>query len=123
MTSPEDKRRYRRMAAGTRVVYGGGPLDRRERDYLEGVADNVSLGGMFIATDHPMPEGSIVWLEFQPRARAGEAAGDELPIRARAVVRWRSRWRKPRGMGIEFVEFEGLGERELSEIIERLLVD
>lgn len=123
MSRPEDRRRYRRVAAGVRVVYHGTPLERRERDYLEGVAEDLSLGGMYLATRDPFPPGSLVWLEFQPRPRAGEPDTAEPPIRAKAVVRWRRRWRKPRGMGLEFVEFEGLGERTLAAVLERLLVD
>ena len=123
MTRPEERRRYRRVAAGVRVYYGGEPLDRRERKYLEGVAADLSLGGMFLATDHPLPPGSLVWLELQPRPRAGEEDDGEQGIRAKAVVRWSRRWRKPHGMGLEFVEFEGLGQRELATVMERLLVD
>ncbi len=120
MSRPEDRRRYPRVAAGVRVTFGGEPLDRREREYLEGVAADLSLGGMFLATGHLLSPGSLVWLEFQPRPRAGEV--DEAQgIRAKAVVRWTRRWRKPRGMGLEFVEFEGLGQRELADVMGRLL--
>jgi c-di-GMP-binding flagellar brake protein YcgR len=121
MTSQDERRRYPRLSAGVRIFYRGEPLEPRERAYLEGVAEDLSLGGMFLATDRPLPVGSRVWLEFQPGVAPGEDPAQEMAVRAQAVVRWRRRWRSPRGMGLEFVEFEGLGRHEFQAVIERLL--
>jgi c-di-GMP-binding flagellar brake protein YcgR len=120
-TGREELRRYRRAAAGVRVFYHGEPAERRERAYLEGVAANLSLGGMFLEADEPLPPGALVWLEFQPGVGPGEDPAEELVLRAKAVVRWRQRWRQPHGMGLEFVEFDGVGQHELKEMLERLL--
>jgi len=121
MPTGEEQRRYPRVTAGVRVLYRGDPLERRERQYLQGIAADLSLGGMFLATDRPLPVGSLVRLEFQPGVGPGENPAEEMAVTAQAVVRWRRRWRRPRGMGLEFVEFEGLGRHELAAVVARLL--
>ena len=110
-----DQRSYRRVAAGVRVVCSSTPIDRQAREYLEGIAENLSVGGLFLATPDPLPAGSVVALQFF-------IDGDEAePVRARAVVRWSRRWRRPRGMGLQFVDFEGLGERRVESWVEAVL--
>ncbi len=111
----EERRIFRRLAAGVRVRYQEMCLRRPERQYLKAVAEDVSLGGMFLATPHPFPEGTTVELEFHPRDEAG------MPVRAKAVVCWRRRWREPRGMGVRFVEFTALGARRLESWIDTVL--
>jgi PilZ domain len=107
MEQKEEMRRFSRLAAGVQVLFRGGPLRKSEREYLEGVAENVSLGGMFIKTRNPLKEGSLVTLSF-----LGDEEGGP-PVRAKALVCWRRRWRQPRGMGVRFLEFENLGPRGL----------
>ncbi|HEV2856163.1 MAG TPA: PilZ domain-containing protein [Thermoanaerobaculia bacterium] len=116
LESPEDERKFPRLAAGIHVRFRGASLRKTEREYLEGVAENVSLGGMFIATPQPPREGSLITLEFDRPAVTGGR-----PVRAKALVCWRRRWRQPRGMGIRFVEFEGLGELPLAVWLEEVL--
>jgi uncharacterized protein (TIGR02266 family) len=112
----EDERRaFRRLAAGARVRYQEVYLRRPEREYLKAVADDVSLGGMFLSTRHTYPAGTAIELEFHPRDQGG------APVRAKAVVCWRRRWREPRGMGIRFVEFAALGARRLESWIDTVL--
>jgi uncharacterized protein (TIGR02266 family) len=112
----EERRAFRRLAAGVRVRYQELRLRRPERDYLRGVAEDISLGGMFLATRHTYPVGRTIELELHPRGEEGGA-----PVRAKAVVCWRRRWREPRGMGLRFVEFVGLGARRLESWIDTVL--
>jgi uncharacterized protein (TIGR02266 family) len=116
-TQPEDdeRRLFRRLAAGVHVSYHGVPLRRQEREYLKVVAENVSLGGMFLATRHTLPVGTTIELEFHPRDDDGRT------VRAKAVVCWRRRWRDPCGMGLRFVEFTALGARRLESWINTVL--
>jgi uncharacterized protein (TIGR02266 family) len=116
-TLPEndERRLFRRLAAGVHVSYHGIALHRQEREYLRALAEDVSLGGMFIATRHTMPVGTTIELEFHPRDEHGR------PVRAKAVVCWRRRWRHPRGMGVRFVEFAALGARRLESWINTVL--
>jgi uncharacterized protein (TIGR02266 family) len=111
----EERRAFRRLAAGVRVRYQDMRLRRPEREYLRGVAEDASLGGMFLATRHPFPEGTTIELELHPRDETG------APVRAKAVVCWRRRWRQPRGMGLRFVELAGLGSRRLESWIDTVL--
>ncbi len=112
----EERRDFRRLAAGIRVRFHELSLRQRDREYLRGVAEDVSLGGLFIATSHTFPVGTAISLEFHTRGEAGGA-----PVRAKAVVCWRRRWRQPRGMGLRFVEFESLGQRRLESWITTVL--
>ena len=116
-TQPEnqEQRAFRRLAAGVRVRYHEVCLRRPEREYLKGIADDVSLGGLFLASRHTFPEGTTIELEFHPRDEPG------APVRAKAVVCWRRRWREPRGMGVRFVEFAALGARRLEAWIDTVL--
>ncbi len=111
----DERRAFRRLAAGVRVRYQEMRLRRPEREYLRGVAEDVSLGGMFLATRHTVPAGRTIELEFHPRGEEG------APVRAKAVVCWRRRWREPRGMGLRFVEFAALGGRRLESWIDTVL--
>jgi len=111
-----ERREFRRLAAGARVRYQAMSLRRTEREYLKGIAADVSLGGMFIASRHTFPVGTPVTLEFHARAEGGSA-----PVRAHAVVCWRRRWLRPRGMGVRFVEFEFLGQRRLESWLDTVL--
>jgi c-di-GMP-binding flagellar brake protein YcgR len=110
-----ERRGYRRLAAGMHVRYHQVPLRRREREYLKAVAEDVSLGGMFLSSHNTFPAGTTIDLEFSPPEEGG------APVRAKAVVCWRRRWREPRGMGVRFVEFYSLGARRLNEWIETVL--
>ncbi len=103
-TDVQEKRRFPRMATGVSVFYRGYRVDRPTRAYLEGVAQNVSLGGLFLVTDRPLPKGAVLELSFG--RLHSEDAGN--PIHAKAIVRWRRRWRKPHGVGIEFIEIDGV---------------
>jgi uncharacterized protein (TIGR02266 family) len=116
-TSPEteEQRAFRRLTAGMRVRYQQVRLRRPDREYLKSVADNVSLGGMFLATRHTFREGTALEVEFHPGGEGG------APVRAKAVVCWRRRWSEPRGMGVRFVEFSALGARRLEAWIDTVL--
>ncbi len=112
----EERRQFRRLAAGARVRYHEIELRRPEREYLRGIAEDVSLGGMFITARRPFPEGTPIVLELHARADSGSE-----PVRARAVVCWRRRWLRPRGMGVRFVDFEHLGQRRLEAWLDTVL--
>lgn len=116
MSREIDQRRFRRVAVGTSVTYSGEPLDPRSREYFESLTGNVSAGGMYLATRVTFPPGTLVHLSFDVVA----GAADDRPVRATAIVRWRRRFFAPRGMGVEFVDFQGLGKRRLEEWLETL---
>jgi uncharacterized protein (TIGR02266 family) len=110
----EEQRSFRRLAAGVRVRYQEVQMRRPEREYLKGIAEDISLGGMFLATRQTFREGTAIELEFYLRNEG------RPPVRGKAVVCWRRRWSEPRGMGVRFVEF-ALGECRLESWLETVL--
>lgn len=114
---PADRRRYPRLKTGVRVLYEGLPTSRAEQRYLSGVAEDLSLGGMFLLSEAPFPPGSLVILEF----RTPDMSREEPPVCARALVRWRRRWGENKGMGLSFVDFEGMDRQRLHTWLESLL--
>ena len=83
------------------------------RSTLVASTHDVGLRGMFIEMKHPPPVGTGLEIEaFHP-------GRDEDPVRAGAVVRWRRRWRRPRGVGVEIVRLPD----EARERLERWLGD
>ena|ERR1700680_408254 len=113
----EDQRRdYRAILPGTEVIYRATPVRPQDRRYLLGVAENLSLGGLFISTRHPFGVGTVVLLDLYPGT-----GSDRAPFSARAVVRWRNLWREPRGMGLQFLDFANLAERPVPALLEDAL--
>jgi hypothetical protein len=113
----QDQRRdYRAILPGTEVIYRATPVRPDDRRYLLGVAENLSLGGLFISTRHPFGVGTVVLLDLYPGA-----GSDRAPFSARAVVRWRNLWREPRGMGLQFLDFANLAERPVPALLDDAL--
>ena len=117
-TSEED-RKYPRVSTDVRVKWSGGTVDRFTREYVDDIAKDLSSGGVFIATKRPLPKGSVVRVQFS-------TAPGEPPVLVKAIVRWRRRWRSPRGMGLAFYESEGLAGRDretwMKQIVGRHIV-
>lgn len=83
---------------------------KRGREYYEVLIENVSHEGMFVEIGHPFPKGSLVVIQFQSKIDK-----DEKPVTAKGLVRWTRKWRRPHGMGIDFIEFEGLADTPAEE--------
>ena len=114
--SGEQRSEYRIVTPGAGVFYKLEDLPAAEERYLCGVAEDVSLGGLFIASRHPCRPGSVVKLQLFSPADPRESS----PVLARGVVRWRRLWREPRGMGVQFLEFEALGQRRLESWLDTI---
>ncbi len=112
-----DKRQYPRARRGLDVRFVEESVVPNVGMYLDGLAADIGLGGMFIATDETHPEGTILSLELNRDDRAGET----FLVRARAVVRWTRLEDEPRGMGVEFIEFDGLKNLTLEEYLSKVL--
>jgi CheY-like chemotaxis protein len=92
----------RRIATGIDAAFGS------DRDNLApGVLSDIGVGGVFLETDRPLPQGSELHLEFR-------LTGDLAPIRCRGKVAWinsRAKLKNPDGapgMGVEFVDIKRL---------------
>jgi hypothetical protein len=108
-------------------------------DYLEGRAGNISyrhawMGGMFVATDIPLPTGAIVELSFlfnsddpstymvRVQGAVGRAQNFHGSWNKRAIVRWHRYRDEPCGMGIEFVNFPFAARTDVEAWVRRLRV-
>lgn len=111
------RRKTHRIRPGVAVRFFGEPIDRTKRQYLDGVVENCGLGGMFISTDRPFPKGTLITMDFRIESESKELT----PVRARGIVRWVQRRAGDRGVGIEFMEFERLGDRVFSDWIKKVL--
>ena len=80
-----DKRVYKRQPIATPVVLVSGETR------TDGIAKDISLGGMFIETAGPLPYGTRFVVEIKLRALQELSKID-------AIVRWAG----PNGMGVQF---------------------
>jgi len=81
-------------------------------DFLAEYSVNISPGGMFIHTDQPLEEGSMVYLQFSLKdgSRLIEGMGKVVRVNPPGV--------KDRvcGMGVEFVSFDEESMALINEI-------
>ena len=113
-----ERRQYTRAATEVIVQFFEDSPEKNEQSiHSEGIVENFSAGGMYISTEHPPSRGSSVILKFRIKANPKAL----LPIQVRAVVRWVRQVTNPKGMGVEFVEFEGIDERDFEEWLSSLL--
>ena len=105
----------------------GRPLRRYERynttidvtvtsghTFWTGLTSNISTGGLFLASETPLPVGSL--LAFELRVDEGE------PCELRGVVRWVREPEQasdafPAGMGVQFSRLDG----PTAEVIEQFI--
>lgn len=83
--------------------------------YMEGGLENLSLGGIFIVTDHVIPIGQAVEMELRLET-------DPYPIQASGIVRWERTVFEPVGIGVQFLDFAGSGRERLSRWLDRMRV-
>ena len=93
-----DRRRYPRYPLSLLVQYRFNTFE----DFLAEYSVNISIGGIFIRTDQPLEEGSMVYLQFSltDGSRLIEGMGKVVRVNAPGV---RGR---VAGMGVEFVNFD-----------------
>lgn len=104
-----DLRRSVRLAVKVRVTYE--TLD----DFLSDYTANVSLGGMFIQTDRPLPIGSRFRLRFEIPER-------RCTVETTATVRWLSQSQDglTDGMGVIFDALSDADERRVEKWLRAL---
>jgi uncharacterized protein (TIGR02266 family) len=105
----ENKRRHQRTALSLLVQFRFNTFE----DFLAEYSIDISVGGMFIRTDHPRPEGSMIYLQFALRdghklieglgkvVRVNPPGGTTIP-----------------GMGVEFVNLDSESEGLIAEIVD-----
>jgi type IV pilus assembly protein PilZ len=107
-TAVHNARRSPRLHHDVAVAY------RSVGGFLSDWATNISRGGMFINTRHPLPVGTVVKLIIQ---LPGAAFPFDLVGRVARVVEWDNDVNLAPGMGIEFTHVD----REKRDLIEDLV--
>ena len=81
-------------------------------DFLADYSMNISPGGMFIRTDEPQEEGSIIYLQFSLKdgSRLIEGMGKVVRCNPPGVAE------RTAGMGIEFLNFDDESMALIQEI-------
>jgi len=102
----EDRRRHPRYGFQVHVNL------RNVDTVFSAVTSNVSMGGCFIQTDSPLPQGTPIWLEF---------SFTDMPVRLGSIqgrVAWSSQPGDPiQGMGIEYENVPDVVEELMDEFI------
>jgi molecular chaperone DnaK len=108
MSDHDERRRHPRTPLSMLVQYRFNSFE----DFLAEYSLNISPGGIFIRTDQPLDEGSMVYLQFSLRD------GSRLIEGMGKVVRVNPPTEKERtsGMGIEFVNFDEESMQLINEI-------
>src|SRR5260370_18346135 len=74
------------------------------------------MGGLFIGSCQPLPSGSVLKVQLFSPADAPDGSA----VLARGIGRWRQLWHGPRGMGVQFLDFAGLGQRRLESWLDAI---
>lgn len=72
---------------------------------------------MFITSTKVLPKGSIISMEFDIVSAEGKISR----VHARAFVRWNKRFGSQKGMGVEFIDFSGLGNKAFAEWVNHMV--
>jgi uncharacterized protein (TIGR02266 family) len=81
-------------------------------DFLERYAHNISLSGMFLASEEIVPVGTVLYFQFQFE--------EDPPLSGEGIVTWvrdKGAPGKPRGMGIRFLNISPSMEEWLKRIV------
>jgi len=114
----KDRRKFQRVASEVHVQFREKKVDDSTQKYFEGVAKDSSLGGIFLATKHLFAPGTIVALIFKFMLD-----NEDIEIKALAIVRWARHLFHPKGMGLEFFEFEEPAGRDYQRYLNHLFVN
>lgn len=107
--SGAEKRRFARTALSLLVQYRFNTFE----DFLAEYSVNLSAGGIFIRTNEPKPEGSIIYLQFSLKdgSRLIEGMGRVVRVNPPGVAG------RAAGMGIEFLNFDEASTQLIEEIV------
>ena len=112
-TKDADRRQNPRVSLSLLIQYRFDSLE----DFLSEYSTDISMGGMFIRTDTPKDEGTLVYLQFYLRDGAKLIEGLGRVVRVNSA--------EPAvddvavGMGIEFINFDEESMELIRQIVER----
>ena len=109
---PNNRRKHPRVPLNLLVQVRSKDYD----EFLHDVASNLSMGGMFLCTDQPKPEGALLYFQFTT-----DADGPLIEGLARVVRVVETGGGHPAGMGLEFVNVEEPSLQRIEEIVNERL--
>jgi type IV pilus assembly protein PilZ len=86
-------------------------------EFLAEYSSNISLGGIYIRTDHPREEGALIYLQFTLRDGSALIEGLGKVVRSNPPEGLPAGMEP--GMGVEFVNFD----EESMQLIEQIVTD
>lgn len=104
-----EKRRHPRAPLNVLVQFRFDTFD----EFLAEYSLNISPGGIFIKTDQPREEGSVIYLQFTLRDGSRLIEGMGRVVR---VTKPPGDAKRPAGMGIEFINFDEESMALIAEI-------
>lgn len=104
-----ERRRHPRVKLNLLVQFRFQSYDEFLADY----ASDISVGGLFLHTEEPRPEGSLVYFQFTTKEEGAFIEG------LGRVVRVLEDEQGHKGMGIEFVNVEEPSAAKIRDIVER----
>ncbi len=113
MATTSERRIHPRVPLDMLVQFRVNDMEEFLRDY----AVNLSLGGMFIRSDDPRPEGSMIYLQFRL------ADGGKLIEGLGKVVHVNPPDHPVPGMGVEFVNLDSASRELIDRIIRERLAE
>jgi type IV pilus assembly protein PilZ len=108
-----ERRKYPRVPLSLLIQYRFDTLE----DFLSEYSTNISIGGMFIRTEKPKDEGTLVYLQFYLRDGAKLIEGLGRVVRVNPADSAGDQ--AAAGMGIEFVNFDEESMELIRQIVER----
>lgn len=107
-----DKRRHPRAPLSLLIQFRFDSLD----DFMSEYAIDISYGGMFIRTNEPREEGSMVYLQFSLKGGAKLIEGLGRVVRVNQPG-----GPQAAGMGVEFVNFDDESMALIEDIVRKNL--
>lgn len=106
----DNRRKHQRVPLSLLVQYRLNSFE----DFLAEYSHDISLGGMFIRTEEPREEGSMIYLQFwlNDGSKLIEGLGKVVRVNPPGDPK------KPAGMGVEFLNFDEDSMSLISEIVE-----
>ncbi len=103
-----DKRRHPRTPLNVLVQFRFDTFD----EFLAEYSVNISPGGIFVKTEEPREEGSVIYLQFALKDGSKLIEGMGRVVRVNPV----GDPKRPPGMGIEFMNFDDESMALIAEI-------
>jgi uncharacterized protein (TIGR02266 family) len=109
----EEKRRHPRKELSLLVQYRFNTFE----EFLAEYSVDISVGGMFIRTDKPRPQGSMIYLQFALRdgSKLIEGLGQVVRVNPPGSDR-------VAGMGVEFINLDADSTALIEEILSSKVV-